>query len=419
MLKEEGYELFYENPSFNEHVVYVKYKEVELDKEWIKRKDEFEVMDVRGWKTDPFSEIIKRAQNIPPGEGFKIIQYFKPVPLINMIESMGFEVYVEKISPVEHHVYFYKKPVKVDKRVQIVKGRVPVVIQSATPVVYPVVMRLLQSRELMDLIKIEELKVWDKTEKHLGWIVNGKADISFSAVAAVTKLYQQGIDIKMKAIVVWDNFFILTRGFKGEDFSDLMGYKIYLPLIKSAPPYTITSFLMRKLGYDPDKFNFVFGSPFGRPGEIKDKLVKGEIEVGLLREPEASFAIYEGKGEIHESISYKEIWEKLFPGKGNLPNAGVLFKGEFLRRYPEVADIFLKELKKAINQVVENPQESARLSYEIMGITPEEAELFLKRVHFEFLTTEEALEHIKHYVEVLKESGYTDKDFEDVKELFI
>ena len=88
---------------------------------------------------------------------------------------------------------------------------------------------------------------------------------------------------------------------------------------------------MKKMGYNLDEFEFAFGDPFGRPEEIKNQFVKGEIDTALLREPEASFALYEAGEDGHVSFAYKDLWEQIYPGKGNLPNAGVLFKGEILR----------------------------------------------------------------------------------------
>ncbi len=418
VLKESNDSFYLEKVKDDEFKLYVKKSPEGSDENWLDRKDEFDEIDVRGWDEDPFSAILKKANETPQGDGFKIIQYFKPTPLINMIEPLGFETYVDKVSPVEHHVYFYKKRVEKIKKKQM-GGRIPLTIQSATPVVFPIIMRLLQSKRLMDKIKLEELKIWDKTEKHLGWILSGKADISFSAVAAVAKIYQKGLDIKMKAVTVWDNFFILTRGYKAEGFGDLKGHKIYLPLVKAAPPYAVTLFLMKELGFNPEEFEFVFGEPFGRPGEIKNMLVSGEIDTALLREPEASFAIFEGKGEIQQSIAYKDIWEKLFPEKGNLPNAGVLFKGEILREYPEVARIFLEETEKAIEWINKNPQESANISYDIMGVVPEAVKLFLSRVHFEYGDSEKVLDKITHYIDVLNKSGYGKKNFGDLRELFV
>jgi len=92
-------------------------------------------------------------------------------------------------------------------------------------------------------------------------------------------------------------------------------------------------------------FEFAFGNPFGRPEEIKRLFVKGEIDTALLREPEASFALYEAGDEAYVSIAYKDVWEKLYPGKGNLPNAGVLFKGEILE---DNLDYYLKNINNFI-----------------------------------------------------------------------
>jgi len=418
MMDEKGNEFYYEEISPSEYRLYIRGMEKKVDENWLDKKDDFEIVDVRRWKEDPFSELIKLANETPQGEGFRLIQRFVPTPLINMIEPLGYETHVEQKGMFEHHIYFYRKQAAKAKR-KIVGDRVPLVIQSATPVVYPIIMKLLQSGELMSRIKIEELKIWDKTEKHLAWIVNKKADISFSAVAAVAKLYQKGLDIKMKSIVVWDNFYLLTRGYKAENFGDLKGHKIYLPLIKAAPPYAVTTFLMKELGYDPDDFEFAFGDPFGRPEEIKQMFVNGEIDTALLREPEASFALFEAGEDAHVSIAYKDVWEKLYPGKGNLPNAGVLFKGEILREYPEIAEIFMRETAKAVEWVNANPKEAAKLSYDIMRVKPEEVELFLSRVHFNYKESEDVVDDVSHYIHVLNEAGYGKREFGDLKELFI
>ena len=419
MLKESGYSVYAEEEAVEKFCVYIKSREKATDENWLDKKEEFQLLDVRGWKEDPFTTIIKMANDTPPGSGFKLIQIFEPVPLINLIEPLGFETHVEKKGMFEYHIYFYKKLDTKVREKRIEGGRVPLVVQSATPVVYPVIMRILQSKEIMDRVKLEGLKIWDKTEKHLAWIINGQADVSFSAVAAVTKIYQKGLNIKMKAVVVWDNFFILTRGYRAKDFGDLRGHKIYMPLIKSAPPYIVTAHLMKRFGYNPDDFEFVFGDPFGRPEEIKRLLVNGKIDTALLREPEASFALYDGKGDIYESIVYRDLWEKLYPNMGNLPNAGIVFKGEIVEKYPELTEIFLKETKKAIDWLNEHPEDSANTIYDIMGINPEAAKLFLSRAHFEYVDSSEALDRIENYVNVLYSEGYGSKGFNDIRDLFI
>jgi len=423
MLAEMGYEFFTEAVTGEEfHVaIHTVQSPEERVKHWKSYKESFEVIDVRGWKEDPFSAILKKAQDVPVGDGFRLIQYFEPVPLINMLLPLGFESVTEKVSGVEHHVYFcrVKKPAR---RYEIGEdGRIPLVIQSATPVVYPILMQLLKSSRLMEHIKVEELKVWQQTEKHMGWVVNGRADITFSAVVAAVKLFQNGADIRMASIDIWDNFYVLTRGYRADSFDDLKGHVIHAPLFKNAPPYAITSYLMQALGYNPDDFVFEFGQPFGRPEEIRDKFISGEADTVLLREPEASQALYAVGDQARMSLSFSDLWQKIHPELGNLPNAGVLFKGEFIRNHPDVAEVFMEELEAAIVWVNAHPGEAAAQAFEIMGQPREAVELFLKRVNYDHrnVDDEDVQRKITAYLSVLNDKKVIKlkNGIEDVREL--
>ena len=403
MLEEEDYEYYVETVSPEEVNLFVLYKNKEEnpDKNWRERKESFEVFDVRRSSEDPFGAIIKKAQDTPPGEGFKLVQKFEPIPLINMLIPLDFEYETVKVDFFEYHIYFYKK-IDVPEESRVSSGdKIPVVIQAATPVVLPIVLHLLKSKKLMNLIQIQELKVWRETEKHMAWIVNGKADITFSAVAAAAKLFLTGNDIKMASIDIWDNFYVLTRGYQANSFADLKGHDFYIPLYKEAPPYAVTEYLMKQTGENPEDYNFVFGNPFGRPEEMQRKLVKGEIDTVLLREPEASFAIEAGKGEISEAFSYSDIWKGLKDSSGQLPNAGLILKGDMVRNHPEVVKVFYEELEETIRWINENPHEAAEQSYDLMGGSVEALELFLKRVTFKHEKAADRIDEILDYLRVL------------------
>ena len=423
MLAEMGYEFYTKEVTSEEfHVaIHALQSPEERVKHWKSYKESFEVVDVRGWKEDPFSAILKKAQDVPVGDGFRLIQYFEPVPLINMLLPLGFESVTEKVSGIEHHVFFcrVKKPVS---QFEIGEdGRIPLVIQSATPVVYPILMQLLKSPRLMEHIKVEELKVWQQTEKHMGWVVNGRADITFSAVVAAVKLFQNGADIKMTSIDIWDNFYVLTRGYRVDSFDDLKGRVIHAPLFKNAPPYAITSYLMQELGYNPDEFTFEFGKPFGRPEEIRDKFISGEADTVLLREPEASQALYAAGDQARVSLAFSDLWQKIHPDLGNLPNAGVLFKGEFIRKYPELAEVFMEELETAIAWVNAHPKEAAAQAFEIMAQPRGAVELFLKRVNYNHrnVEDEDVQRKITKYLSVLNDKKVIKlkNGIEDVREM--
>ncbi len=380
---------------------------------WQQRKASFEILDVRSMTTDPFDVIIKKAYDTPENQGFVLVQQFEPYPIINMLHEMGFEHITEQQGTREYRIYFHKKPTA-QKAATATSGKVDVIIQSATPVAYPVIMKLLQSERIRTTLNIRELKVWEETEKHLAWITSGKADISFSALITVAKLRRN--DILIPALFVWDNFVLLTR-YKAKGFEDIRGKKIHTPLFEEAPPAKITRYLMQATGFNPEDFTFVFGKPFGRPEEIYRDFVTGRADTVILREPEASYAIsiLQDRKESFSVISFNEIWNRINPGFGSFPNAGLVLKGDFARNHPEQTRIFLEELRSAIEWVNAHRREAALLSFDMMRQPVNRIELFLDRVNFNFVTGEELVEKVKQYFNILNREEITgiplDKEF--------
>ncbi len=408
----EGLNFIYNIEKGKEYRVSIYNPDKEEDMPWQDRKDDFETLDVRNMTSDPFDILIKKAYEIEADSGFILIQTFEPTPMINMLVEMGFEYLVEQKSFGEVWVYFHKL---VNDNEDSDSGieKPEVVIQSATPVAYPVIMRLLQSEKIRKAVKVKELKVWEETEKHLAWIASGKADISFSALITSAKLKKH--DVKIPALFVWDNFVILSRDSQARKLKDLEGYEIHTPLFEEAPPAKITKYLIKASGLNPDNFNFVFGEPFGRPEKIYSDFVTGKADHVILREPEASYAvkIMKDRGIDISEISYNKLWNQINEGFGSFPNAGIVLKGEFTRKYPEITKVFLDELKEAINWVNENKEASAKLSFDMMRQPTDRVELFLDRVNFEYVEGEKLMGKVKDYFEILSAQGIVDAKIDD------
>ena len=378
---------------------------------WQERKQEFEVLDVRTMITDPFDIILKKAYATRDNGGFVLVQQFEPVPMINMLSEMGFEHQTDQKATGEFWIYFHKKPVTATESSSS-SEKVDAVIQSATPVAYPVMMRLLQSEKIRKHINIKELKVWEETEKHLAWITSGRADISFSALITSAKL--RNSDIMIPALFVWDNFVLLSRS-KVKDFSDIKGREIHVPLFEEAPPAKITKYLIKATGFDPDDFTFRYGKPFGRPEEIYRDFVTGKADTVVLREPEASYAIkiMQDRNTEISVIPFNTIWNDVNEGFGSFPNAGLVLKGEFARQHPEECRVLLEELKSAIQWVNENKRAAAELSFDMMRQPVDRVELFLNRVKFDYVEGEELAFKVKQYFDILNENGVVNMEIDD------
>ncbi|GBD90726.1 hypothetical protein BMS3Abin04_01445 [bacterium BMS3Abin04] len=158
--------------------------------------------------------------------------------------------------------------------------------------------------------------------------------------------------------------------------------------------------MLKSFGENPDEYNFVFGEPFGRPEEIAAKLVNNEIEAALLREPEASYALASNKN-IKQAFSYSDLWKELHPEFSGLPNAGLVIKSELIKNNKDEVDLFISELKNAINWVVENKDEAAKKSAGRMGRTFKEIRLFLDRVTYQHIPIEKVEMDIENYLKIV------------------
>jgi len=70
---------------------------------------DFDVRDLLASGKDPLSLILEKVNSLPSGKALRVINTFKPVPLIIMLEKKGFEVYADGISEDRVETYFYKK----------------------------------------------------------------------------------------------------------------------------------------------------------------------------------------------------------------------------------------------------------------------------------------------------------------------
>ena len=387
---------------------------------------QFEEIDARQLEGFFLQKIIQTAQSLEEGKGLKIIQSFEPMPLYGVMEREGWEHFTQKIAEDEFHIYFHRLSAQEEENEPVeeisapfVHGtqKVPVVIQSATPVVYPIILRMLESPEIQKHFDVRELKVWEETEKHLGWIVSGKADISFSAIIASANLLNRDNDVKLATVSVWDNFYMVTRGYRASSFADLKDKKIHMPLFQKAPPAQVTRYIMRQFGYDPEQFDFTYGEPFGRPEEIAAQLMEGTIDTALIREPEVSYAL-NAHPDIQVAFSYSELWQQIKPQSHGLPNAGLLFKGAFLREHPDLAELFIRELDEAITWIHQNPDVAAEKSFEAMAHPYEAVRLFIDRAKFENIPAIQVKEEIQDYLSLLGDKAMA-KMADRIDEFFV
>ena len=82
--------------------------------EWEVKTPEFKKIDVRGIAGNFFPGLKKQALTLPVGAGLEVIQTFDPLPLYEVMESLGYEHHTEAAGEHEFHAFFYRTEMKQD-----------------------------------------------------------------------------------------------------------------------------------------------------------------------------------------------------------------------------------------------------------------------------------------------------------------
>ena len=83
-----------------------------MDADWMERKNNFPVIDVRDLTSNFLPMILYKAQQVNLNSGMCVVQSFEPKPLYSALEDLGFEHVTEKISAHEYRSYFFRKEMK-------------------------------------------------------------------------------------------------------------------------------------------------------------------------------------------------------------------------------------------------------------------------------------------------------------------
>ncbi len=75
---------------------------------WLKKFKSAKILDYTKTDEEPFLKVTQLASTLTKNEGFILLQNFEPIPLINYLKSLGFEVFTNQKTENKYKIYFYK-----------------------------------------------------------------------------------------------------------------------------------------------------------------------------------------------------------------------------------------------------------------------------------------------------------------------
>ncbi|SIQ54946.1 ABC transporter substrate-binding protein [Halanaerobium kushneri] len=228
----------------------------------------------------------------------------------------------------------------------------------------PAALPFLWMQEKAELPEAVDLKINLSSDHQRGISLLAQNDIDFLITGSNlgANAYNRGIDLKMLNINTWGIDYLLTDGFKADNWQDLKGKDLVLPL-QGGPLDFLARYLAAENGVDPEtEINLVY-RPLPGAAQL---FMAGEFDAIILPEPLVTVSLAKRKSaEI--SMDIQKEWAKIH-GDDRIPFVALFVNGKFASEYPQFTDIIDGYYKQGINWVNNNPEAAAQLASRHFGM---------------------------------------------------
>jgi len=263
------------------------------------------------------------------------------------------------------------------------------------------VIRMIDSNALGDNVKLE-FTVWDSPEQLIAMIQGKEQNMFAFPLTVVAKLYNKGMPLTLTNVNTWGVTYFLTSDPDYKDWSDLKGKTVYVPL-KSSPPDALTQYFLGKAGLTPGKDVELIYAP---AAEVTQLLVSGKAVYATQLEPQATASMMQNKN-IRVATSFENEWKKVTNDGSIVPNAGFGVRNDFLKNNPELVAQFEKEYEKAVNWILENPEEAGKLAEKYLGLKAALVQKAIPRMGLQYKNSYEAKKDLDQFYKILNDFDKT------------
>ena len=257
------------------------------------------------------------------------------------------------------------------------------------------IIRMIDSNALGDNVKIE-MTIWDSPEQLIAMIQGKEQDMFAFPLTVVAKLYNKGMPLVLTNVNTWGVTYFLTSDPDYKDWADLKGKTVYVPL-KSSPPDALTQYFINKAGLKVgEDVEIIYAST----PEVSQMLISGKAVYGTQIEPQVTAALLQNKN-IRIATSFEKEWKKVTDDGSIVPNAGFGGRKDFITKNAAAVKNFEAEYEKALNWVLENPEEAAKLAEEMLGLKAKVVQTAIPRMGLTYKNAYEAKNDLDQFYTLL------------------
>lgn len=263
------------------------------------------------------------------------------------------------------------------------------------------ILRMIESNALGNNTKIE-FTVWDSPEQLIAMIQGKEQDMFAFPLTVIGKLYNKGMPLTLTNVNTWGVTYFLTSDPDYKDWKDLKGKTVYVPL-KSSPPDALTQYFIGKAGLVPGKdVELVYVST----PEVTQLLASGKAVYGTQIEPQVTACLMQNK-DVRIATSFENEWKKVTDDGSIVPNAGFGGRTDFIKKNEKLITNFEAEYEKALNWVLENPEEAGKLAEKYLGLKAGLIKTAIPRMGLQYKNAYDAKNDLDQFYKILNDFDKT------------
>ncbi|MFW5999300.1 MAG: ABC transporter substrate-binding protein [Halanaerobiaceae bacterium] len=236
-----------------------------------------------------------------------------------------------------------------------------------------------------------KVKLSSDHSRNMNLLAEGEIDFAVTGSNVGAKFYNRGMDIKLLNINTWAVDYLLTRGFKAENWEDLKGHSLGV-LVEGGPLDFLTRYFLKQNQIDSEEVEII-NRPL--PGAARH-FIRGDMDSIILPEPQVTATMRQGE-DVHLSLDIQEEWGEFHDGDERIPFVGLFVNGDFAAENPDMVEKLDELYARGVEWMKENPEAAARLAGEHFDQPASVMEEALQRVEIALYSEEETATLIERF----------------------
>ncbi|MGM0437324.1 MAG: ABC transporter substrate-binding protein [Bacillota bacterium] len=248
-----------------------------------------------------------------------------------------------------------------------------------------------ETGQMEDLIDLE-INLSSDHQRALTLINKNEIDMMITGVNVGAKAYNKGMNLELLNVNTWAIDYLLTNKFKAENWSDLKGKTLSLPL-KGGPLDFLARYFLDKNGLDPEEDVNIVYRPLPNGARY---FMTGKVDSIILPEPLVTVNLQKNENAVL-SMDIQKEWAKYNNGDERIPFIGLFVSTNFAKNHPQKTKVLNGLYIKGLDWVNNNPEKAAELGAEKFGLAKPVLQKSFSRINLNYYSDKETKMLIDNY----------------------